>query len=70
MLGYRALADPDLTQASVHDPEELAGARWFTRDELRAQLAAGTVTLPPAIAIGHRLIVDWLERGGEERPQD
>ena len=68
MLGYRAIADPDLPPASVHDPEELAGARWFHRAELRAQLAAGTITLPPAIAIGHRLIVDWLEREDPERP--
>jgi NAD+ diphosphatase len=63
MLGYRALADPDLSQASVHDADELAAARWFTRAELRRQLAAGTVALPSAIAIGHRLIVDWLQRG-------
>ncbi|MEA2144721.1 MAG: diphosphatase [Solirubrobacteraceae bacterium] len=70
MLGYRALADPDLTAATVRDTEELAGARWFTRAELRAELDAGTIALPPAIAIGHRLIVDWLERGGEQRPQD
>jgi NAD+ diphosphatase len=70
MLGYRAIADPDLAQATVHDPEELAGARWFTRGELRTQLAAGTVTLPPAIAIGHRLIVQWLERESEEHPSE
>ena len=62
MLGYRAVADADLTGAEVHDPEELAGARWFDRAGLRAELAAGTVALPPAIAIGHRLIAEWLER--------
>lgn len=61
MLGYRAQADDGLAEASVHDPGELAGARWFTRAQLGAQLQAGTVALPPAIAIGHRLIVDWLE---------
>jgi NAD+ diphosphatase len=70
MLGYRALADPDLTAATVRDTEELAGARWFTRAELRAELDAGTIALPPAIAIGHRLIVDWLERGGSERAEN
>jgi NAD+ diphosphatase len=63
MLGYRALADPDLAGVTVHDTAELAGARWFTREELRAQLDAGTLALPPAIAIGQRLIVDWLARG-------
>jgi NADH pyrophosphatase NudC (nudix superfamily) len=47
----------------VRDTDELSGARWFTRPELRCELAAGTVALPPAIAIGHRLIADWLHRG-------
>ena len=63
MLGYRAIADGDQAPARVRDTDELAGARWFTRAQLRRELAAGTIALPPAIAIGRRLIADWLDRG-------
>jgi len=44
------------------DPEELAEARWFTRDEIRrAYEAPGEVdfSVPGRIAIAHHLIRDW-----------
>jgi NAD+ diphosphatase len=61
MLGYRAFADPDPPDVRVHAKHELVDARWFTREELRADLADGSVALPPPIAIGHHLIRDWLD---------
>jgi NAD+ diphosphatase len=62
MLGFRAFADPQTTYAQVHEPDELTDARWFTRAELSAALAAGTMTIPPPLAIGHHLIVAFLDR--------
>jgi NAD+ diphosphatase len=49
------------------DPEELAEARWFERDEVRAMVErsrtdepiAGMATLPPPLAIGHQLARRW-----------
>jgi len=53
MLGFTARVDGDPT---LHvDGAELADARWFTRDEVHAEL----VKLPPSISIAHRIITDW-----------
>jgi NAD+ diphosphatase len=49
------------------DPEELAEARWFARDEVRAMVERsrtddpipGVATLPPPLAIGHQLARRW-----------
>ena len=49
------------------DPEELAEARWFERDEVRAMVERSrtddpipnVATLPPPLAIGHQLARRW-----------
>jgi NAD+ diphosphatase len=49
------------------DPEELAEARWFEREEVRAMVGRsrtddpipGVATLPPPLAIGHQLARRW-----------
>jgi NAD+ diphosphatase len=49
------------------DPEELAEARWFERDEVRRMVArsqsdtpiSGVATLPPPLAIGHQIARRW-----------
>jgi NAD+ diphosphatase len=53
MLGYTARA---LGSALNLRDGELAEARWFTRDQIRAR----TVRLPPPVSIAHRIITDWL----------
>ncbi len=58
MLGYRAWADG--SPALVLQEDEIAEARWFTRDELRAEVEAGTVELPGGSSLGRALIDDWL----------
>jgi NAD+ diphosphatase len=63
MLGFRAVAGGPLDLRV--DDEEIAEARWFSRDELRAALAAREVLLPPPVSIAHRLIESWY---GEELP--
>ncbi len=63
MLGFRAVADGDL---AVHvDDEEIAEAHWFSREELRAAMAADQIRLPPPVSIAHQLIESWY---GEELP--
>ena len=56
MLGYHAQA---LTTGIQVDEEEIAEARWFSRDGLRDACAAGEVALPPAVSIARRLIERW-----------
>ncbi len=56
MLGYHAWTD-DPTVAV--DGEEIAEARWFSRDELAAACATGEVRLPPPISIARRLVERW-----------
>jgi len=60
MLGYHARAVG--TEIEV-DGQEIAEARWFTREELVAACEAGEVRLPPDISIARRLIERWY--GGE-----
>ena len=56
MTGFFARAS---TTAVCVDADEIAWAEWFTRDELTAQLEAGTIGLPGPSSIAHRLIATW-----------
>lgn len=63
MLGFRAVAH---TAHAVPDGEEILDVRWFTREELTSQAAAGEITLPGPVSIAHALIVSWL---GHDLPE-
>jgi NAD+ diphosphatase len=56
MLGFFARA---LTTELTPDTEEIAEARWFTREELAHALETGEVRLPPPVSIARRLIETW-----------
>ena len=64
MLGFLAEA---LTEEITVDPEELAEARWFSRDEVREMVAraasgaddAAKASLPAPIAIAHHICRRW-----------
>ena len=56
MLGFTAKA---LTTQVRVDGEEISEARWFTREELAAALAAGDVLPPSGISIARRLVEHW-----------
>lgn len=56
MVGFRAHAT---TTAIAADGAEVTDARWFTRAELDAGLAAGEVVLPMRTSIALALIEDW-----------
>jgi NAD+ diphosphatase len=57
MLGFTAEAASDELDP---DPDELADACFYTREEL----ANGAVGLPPPLSISRRLIDDWIASGG------
>jgi NAD+ diphosphatase len=56
MLGFFAEA---LTTDLIPDAEEIAEARWFSREELAEALETGEVRLPPPVSIARRLIETW-----------
>ena len=56
MLGFHARA---LTTEITVDGEELADARWWSREELALDVATGELLLPPAVSIARRLVEDW-----------
>jgi NAD+ diphosphatase len=62
MLGFRATAVNTDIQV---DDDEIAEANWYSRDELAAAIAAGTIRLPPPVSIAHRIIESWY---GSELP--
>jgi len=57
MLGF--VADARGEQEIVVDEEEIAEARWFTREQLLAAVSAREVLLPPPVSIAHRIIESW-----------
>jgi NAD+ diphosphatase len=64
MIGFLAEA---LTEEITVDPEELAEARWFSRDEIREMVARAAdgsddparVSLPAPLAIAHHICRRW-----------
>ncbi len=68
--GQPALAVPVVADAglpgrgAVHrDPGGRGGdrrRRWWSREELQADIKAGNLVLPPAVSIARRLIEDWF----------
>jgi NAD+ diphosphatase len=64
MIGFLAEA---LTEEITVDPEELAEARWFSRDEIREMVKRAAdgaddptqVSLPQPIAIAHHICRRW-----------
>jgi len=58
MVGFTAVAEHDEIDL---DGDELEDARWFTREEMRAGVADGTLLLSSPLSISHRLVAEWLE---------
>jgi NAD+ diphosphatase len=58
MLGFRAYAAEG--QEIQVDGEEIAEARWYSRDDLAASVASGDLKLPPPVSIAHRIIEAWF----------
>ena len=64
MVGY--LAEARSTEIALLD-QELERASWFSRAELSGSLRAGTLKLPPEVAISFRLIETWFDDGENGR---
>ncbi len=51
------------TRIDVGGDDELAEARWWSKEELALDIATGELVLPPPVSIARRLIEHWY--GGE-----
>lgn len=60
MLGFFGSA---LSSQIRVDQDEIAEARWFTRDEVTEMTASSDLVLPPTVSISRALIQQW--HGGE-----
>lgn len=56
MLGFRAEASGTDIQV---DADEIAEARWYSRDDLRDAIATRDVLVPPSVSISRWLIETW-----------
>lgn len=57
MLGFRAQADGG---EIIVDGDEIAEARWYSRDDLRRALESGAMRMPPSLSISRWLIETWF----------
>jgi NAD+ diphosphatase len=56
MLGFLGRAE---TTGIAVDGHEIEDARWFTREEMRAETEAGTLLLPGGVSISRSLVEHW-----------
>lgn len=58
MISFEAITDsPDIARP---DGEEIVDIKWLTRADLNAQVAAGTLSLPPTMSVSRKMIDRWL----------
>ena len=63
MIAFEAVTDNP--ESAKGDGEEITEVKWFTRAELRAADADGSLLLPPRISVARKMIEGWL---GESLP--
>ena len=56
MLGFIGYAE---SETITVDADEIEDARWFTRDQMRAEAEAGTLVLPGGVSISRSLVEHW-----------
>jgi NAD+ diphosphatase len=66
MISFEAVTDnPEVARG---DGEEITEVKWFSRAELKAAAADGSLLLPPGISVARKMIERWLgepAQGGE-----
>jgi NAD+ diphosphatase len=66
MIAFEAVTDNPADARG--DGEEITDVRWFSRAELKAAAADGSLLLPPSISVARKMIERWLgesAQGGE-----
>ena len=64
MISFSALAtNPDEAKA---DGEEIEEIRWLTREQMCAEIADKSLTLPPSMSVARKMIEFWYEKNGAD----
>jgi NAD+ diphosphatase len=64
MIAFSAVVeDPSAAKA---DGVEITEVRWFSRDELKASIADGSLLLPPTISVARKMIAMWFGPGADK----
>jgi NAD+ diphosphatase len=64
MIAFSAVVeDPSTAKA---DGVEITEVRWFSRDELKASIADGSLLLPPTISVARKMISMWFGPGADK----
>ena len=64
MIVFSAVVvDPSTAKA---DGVEITEVRWFSRDELKASIADGSLLLPPTISVARKMIAMWFGPGADK----
>jgi NAD+ diphosphatase len=64
MIAFSAVGeDPSTAKA---DGVEITEVRWFSRDELKASIADGSLLLPPTISVARKMIAMWFGPGADK----
>jgi NAD+ diphosphatase len=66
MVAFEAVTENP--EAAQGDGEEITEVKWFSRQELKAAAADGSLLLPPSISVARKMIEGWLGEsavGGE-----
>lgn len=66
MIAFEAVTDNP--EAAKGDGQEITEVKWFSRAELKAAAADGSLLLPPTISVARKMIESWLgetAQGGE-----
>lgn len=63
MIAFEAITDDP--SASRPDGSEITEVKWFTREQLKASAADGSLLLPPIVSVARRMIESWLGESAE-----
>ncbi len=58
MISFEAITD--LPDSARPDGEEIVDIKWLTRAELKAEVSAGSLSLPPNMSVSRKMIDRWL----------
>jgi len=58
MISFEAITD--FPESARPDGEEIVAIKWLSRAELKAEISAGTLLLPPDISVSRKMIDRWL----------
>ena len=60
MISFEAITD--FPEVARPDGEEIVEIKWLSRSELKAQVADGSLSMPPSMSVSRKMIDRWLTK--------